>query len=90
MLLRKGVYPYEYMKNLMKNYYVTKKLFTHGRHCTCLHMEDIADVDYSYAKRIFKKLNNKNLGDYQDDIPHHDTFNIERWHFITCWCGQNF
>ena len=31
LLLRKGVYPYEYMdsrKDLMKSYYMSKKLFT--------------------------------------------------------------
>ena len=27
-------------------------------------MEDITDVDYRHAKRIFKNFNNKNLGDY--------------------------
>ena len=27
-------------------------------------MEDITDVDYRHAKRAFKSLNNKNLGDY--------------------------
>ena len=27
-------------------------------------MEDITDVDHRHAKRVFKKLNNKNLGDY--------------------------
>ena len=31
-----------------------------------LNMEDIADVDHSHAKRVFKNLNNKNLGDYRD------------------------
>ena len=29
-------------------------------------MEDITDVDYRHAKRVFKSLNNKNLGDYHD------------------------
>ena len=29
-----------------------------------LNMEDITDADYSYAKRVFKNFNNKNLGDY--------------------------
>ena len=28
-----------------------------------LNMEDITDVDHSHAKRVFKSLNNKNLGD---------------------------
>ena len=31
-----------------------------------LNMEDITDVDYRHAKRVFKNLNNKNLGDYHD------------------------
>ena len=31
-----------------------------------LNMEDITDVDHSHAKRVFKSLNNKNLGDYHD------------------------
>ena len=29
-----------------------------------LNMENITDVDYRHAKRVFKKLNNKNLGNY--------------------------
>ena len=29
-------------------------------------MEDITDVDYRHAKRVFKSLNNKNLGHYHD------------------------
>ena len=31
-----------------------------------LNMEDIADVDHRHAKRVFKNLNNRNLGDYDD------------------------
>ena len=31
-----------------------------------LNMETITDVDYSHAKRVFKNLSNKNLGDYYD------------------------
>ena len=31
-----------------------------------LNMEDNTDVDYGHAKRVFKNLNNKNLGDYHD------------------------
>ena len=29
-----------------------------------LNMENITDVDYRHAKRVFKNLSNKNLGDY--------------------------
>ena len=51
MLLRKGVYPYEYMDSWFYS---------------SLNMEDIADVDNRHPKRVLKKLNNKNLGDYHD------------------------
>ena len=43
-----------------------------------LKMEDITDVDYRHAKRVFnevalKSLNNKNLGDYHDLFVQSDT-----------------
>ena len=31
-----------------------------------LNMEDITNVDHRHAKRVFKSLNNKNLGGYHD------------------------
>ena len=36
-------------------------------------MEDITDVDYRHAERVFKSLNNKNLGDYHDLYVQSDT-----------------
>ena len=36
-------------------------------------MKDIADVDHRHAKRVFKNLNNKNLGDYHDLYVQSDT-----------------
>ena len=38
-----------------------------------LNMEDITDVDHRYAKRVFKNLRNKNLGDYHDLYAQNDT-----------------
>ena len=38
-----------------------------------LNMKDITYVDYRYAKRVFKSLNNKNLGDYHDVYVESDT-----------------
>ena len=29
-------------------------------------MEDITDIDYRHAKRVYKEFNNKNLGDFHD------------------------
>ena len=36
-------------------------------------MEDITDVDDRHAKRVFKNLNNKNLGDCHDLYVQSDT-----------------
>ena len=36
-------------------------------------MEDITDVDYRHARRVFKNFNNKNLGDYHDLYDQSDT-----------------
>ena len=38
-----------------------------------LNMEDITDVDYSHAKRVFKSFNNKTLGGYHDLYVQDDT-----------------
>ena len=38
-----------------------------------LNMKDITDVDHRHAKRVFKNLNNKNLGDYHDLYFQSDT-----------------
>ena len=38
-----------------------------------LNMEDITDVDHRHAKILFKKLNNKNLGDYHHLYVQSDT-----------------
>ena len=41
-----------------------------------LNMENVTDVDYIHAKRVFKNLNNKNLGDYHDLYVKSDTLLI--------------
>ena len=38
-----------------------------------VNMEDITDVDHRHAKRVFKNVNNKNLGDYHDFYVQSDT-----------------
>ena len=64
LLLRKGVYPCEYM-DIWERFNETslpdKETFYSN-----LNMEDITDVDYRHAKRVFKILSNKNLGDYHN------------------------
>ena len=38
-----------------------------------INMEDITEVDHRHTKRVFKSLNNKNLGDYHDLYIQSDT-----------------
>ena len=69
LLLRKGVYPYEYMDSWERFYETSlpdKEAFY-----SSLSMEDITYVDHRHGKRVFKNLNN--LGDYHDFHVPNDT-----------------
>ena len=71
MLLRNGGYPYEYMdswQRLDETSFPDKEAF-----CSSLNMEYITDVDHRNAKRVFKNLNDKNLGNYHDFYVQRDT-----------------
>ena len=70
-LLRKGLFPYEYLdswKKFDETSLPDKEVFY-----SSLNMENITDVEYRHAKRVFKHLNNKNLGDYHDLYVQSDT-----------------
>ena len=71
LLLRKGVYPYEYMDSWKR--FGETSLPDEEAFYSSLNMEDIADVDYRHVKRVFQNLNNKNLGDYHDLYVQSDT-----------------
>ena len=64
LLLRKGVYPYEYMQswNRFNEKSLPDKKYFYSR----LNMENIIDVDYIHATRVFKEFEMNNLGDYHD------------------------
>ena len=71
LLLRKGVYPYEYMDSWQKfdeTSLPEKKAFY-----SKLNMEDITDVDYRHGKKVLKKFKLKQLGDYHDLYVQSDT-----------------
>ena len=59
LLLRKGVYPYEYMDDWEKfnQMLLPKKEFFYSH----LNMEDITDADYAHAKRVCKDFETKKL-----------------------------
>ena len=64
LLLRKRVYPYEYMDDCEKFNETTlpekEDFYSH------LNMADITDADYALAKRISKDFEIKNIGEYYD------------------------
>ena len=64
MLLRKGVYPYEYTGDWEKfnETTLTKKEEFYSN----LNMEEITDTDYIHGKRVCNDFEIKNLGEYYD------------------------
>ena len=71
LLLRKGVYPYEYVDSWER--FNETSLPDKEAFYSNLNMEDITEVDHRHAKRVFKNLSNKNLGDYHDLYVQSDT-----------------
>ena len=64
MLLRKGVFPYEYMDSWEKfneTALPPKKDFYSN-----LNLEDISDEDYAHAQKVWDVFKIKNLGQYHD------------------------
>ena len=70
-LLRKSIYPYEYMDD-WERFDETSLPDKKASHSS-LRIEHITDVNYRHAKRVFKIFNNKNLGDYHDLHVRSDT-----------------
>ena len=64
MLLRKSVYPCEYMDNWKRFDEILLPLKKHFY--SNLDMEDIANADYKHAKNVWKNFKIKNLGEYHD------------------------
>ena len=70
-LLRKCVYPYEYMDSWQR--FDETSLPDKEASYSNLNMEDITDVDYRHGKAVFEYFLNKNLGDYHDLYVQSDT-----------------
>ena len=71
LLLRKGVYPYEYMDNWKR--FNETSLPSKESFYSKLNMEDIDDVDYRHGNNVFNKFKLNNLGDYHDLYVQSDT-----------------
>ena len=64
LLLRKGIYPYEYMDNSER--FDEASLPDKESFHSSLNMENIDDMDYRHGNNVFKKFKLKNLGEYHD------------------------
>ena len=64
LLLRKGVYPYEYIDSWERfdETSLPEKNFFLSELC----LEDITDEGYTHAKKVFEEFNLKSLSDYHD------------------------
>ena len=85
LLLRKGVYPDEYMDNcerLNETSLPSKESFYSN-----LNMETIEDIDYRHGNNVFNKFKLNNLGDYYDLYVQSDAllkeYELDPAHFLS-------
>ena len=71
LLLRKGVYPYEYMDNLER--FNETSLPNKESFYSSFNMENINDIDYRHGNNVFKNFKLKNLGEYHGLYVQSDT-----------------
>ena len=71
LLLRKGVYPYEYMDSWKR--FKEESLLDKESFYSELNKEGITDEDYAHAQKVWDALNIKNLGEYHDLYVQSDT-----------------
>ena len=71
LLLRKGVYPYEYMDNWER--FNETSLPNKESFYSNLNMENSEDIDYRHSNNVFKRFKLKNLGEYHDLYVQSDT-----------------
>ena len=71
LLLRKGVYPYEYMDSWKR--FNQTELPDKESFYSELNKEGITDEDYTHVQKVWKEFNIKNLGEYHDLYVQSDT-----------------
>ena len=75
LLLRKGVYSYEYMDSWEK--FDETALPPKEDFYSNLNLEDISDEDYAHAQKVWDVFEIKNLGEYHDLYVQSDTLLLE-------------
>ena len=61
LLLRRRIYPYEYMDDW--NRFNEEQLPNKSDSYSGLNMKEISEIDYRHAEKVFNKINIKNLGE---------------------------
>ena len=72
LLLRKGVFPYEYIDSWERS--DEKSLLDEEAFYSNFNIKGITDIDYRHGKRVFKDFNDKNLGYHHDLYVQSDIF----------------
>ena len=62
-MIRKGVYPYDYMNSFEK---FKEQLPSKEEFYSVLNNKHISDDDYKHAKKVWETFSMKNMGDYHD------------------------
>ena len=71
LLLRKGIYPYEYMDDWSR--FDEEELSEKSSFYSNLNTEKISEIDYRHAEKVFNKFSIKNLEEYHDLYVQSDT-----------------
>ena len=77
LLLRKGIYPYEYIdsqEGFDEKTVPNKEVFYSE-----LNLENIADKDYEHVKKVWETFEIKHLGEYNDLYVQCDTFFLQMY-----------
>ena len=64
LLLKKGIYPYEYMDSFER--FAQTQLPEKGKFYPSLSSKGITDEEYAHAKQVWETFGCRNLGDYHD------------------------
>ena len=70
-MLKKGVYPYEYINNWLKFY--DTDLPETNKFYSSLNLTNITSENYKHAKNVWKTFNKSNMGEYHDLYVQSDT-----------------
>ena len=74
LLLKKGVYPYEYMNDWKK--FEETELPSHNEIYSNLYLKNISKEDFKHAQNVWKTFNIKNSGEYHDLYVQSDTTQV--------------